>query len=145
MSSPDPGAAFAEMTKALIIDFRAHGGEVRSGPLAGRPILLLTTTGAKTGQLRLAPLVYRRDRDRYVVAASKGGAPTNPAWYANLVANPVVTVEVGGETFEALATVTEDAERDRLWAAHVAENPYFADYQVRTSRIIPVVVLDRIG
>ena len=83
MSSPDPRAAFAEMTKALITDFRAHDGVVTSGPFAGRPVLLLTTTGAKSGQPRLAPLVYARDGDHYVVAASKGGAPT-PVSYTHL-------------------------------------------------------------
>lgn len=145
MTSSDPRAAFAEMTKALIVDFRAHGGEVTSGPFTGRPVLLLTTTGAQSGQSRLAPLVYARDGDRYVVAASKGGSPTHPAWYLNLLANPVVTVEVGGETFPARAIVAEAAERDRLWAAHVALNPNFAEYQERTSRTIPVVVLERIG
>lgn len=145
MSSPDPRAAFAAMTKALIADFRAHDGVVTSGPFTGRPVLLLTTTGAKSGQPRLAPLVYARDGSHYVVAASKGGAPTHPAWYANLLANPVVTVEVGGETFAARAVVPDQAERDRLWAAHVAVNPNFADYQQRTSRVIPVVVLERIG
>ena len=145
MSSSDPRAAFAEMTKALIIDFRAHDGVVTSGPFTGRPVLLLTTTGAKSGQPRLAPLVHNRDGDHYIVAASKGGAPTHPGWYFNLIANPAVTVEVGGETFTARAIVPEGVERDRLWAAHVAANPNFADYQQRTTRIIPVVVLERIG
>ena len=145
MSSPDPRAAFAEMTKALIVDLRAHGGEATSGPFVGRSLLLLTTTGAKTGVARLAPLVYTRDGDRYVIVASKGGAPTNPAWYLNLVANPVVTVEVGGEMFEARATVAEAAERDRLYAAHAAVLPVFNDYQQKTSRVIPVVRLERLG
>ena len=145
MTSPDPRAAFAEMTNALIVDFRAHKGEVTSGPFTGRPVLLLATTGAKSGESRLAPLVYARDGDRYVVAASKGGSPTHPAWYVNLLANPLVTVEVGGEAFEARANVAEGTERDRLWAAHVAANPNFAEYQRRTSRMIPVVVLERIG
>ncbi len=144
MAASDPRAAFAEMTRALIADLRAHGGEVTAGPFKGRPVLLLTTTGAKSGQKRLAPLVYSRDGDRYVVAASKGGSPAHPSWYANLVANPTVTLEVGGETFEARATITEGAERDRLWAAQVAEHPNFADYQQRTSRVIPVVVFERL-
>jgi deazaflavin-dependent oxidoreductase (nitroreductase family) len=142
MTTPHPPASYAEMTKALIDDFRTHRGEVTSGPFVGRPVLLLTTTGAKSGQARLAPLVYARDGDRYVVAASKGGSPTHPAWYLNLLAHPIVAVEVGGETFEARAIVTEGAERDRLWAAHVAANPNFAEYQQRTSRTIPVVVLE---
>ena len=111
MTEPDPRAAFAAMTKALITEFRVNGGHVTSGPFAGRPVLLLTTTGAKSGQPRLAPVVYSRDGERFVIVASKGGAPTHPAWYHNLVANPVVTVEVGGETFEARARVTEGAEQ----------------------------------
>ncbi|HEX9044350.1 MAG TPA: nitroreductase family deazaflavin-dependent oxidoreductase [Candidatus Limnocylindrales bacterium] len=145
MTSPDPRAAFAEMTRALIDDVRAHGGRVTAGPFVGRPILLLTTTGARTGQPRLAPLVYSRHGDRYVIAASKGGAPTNPAWFANLVAHPVVTVEAGGDTFEARATVASGPERDRLWAAHVAEHPGFAAYEARTTRVIPMILLERVG
>lgn len=145
MTDPDPRAAFAAMTAALITDFRAHSGEVTSGPFAGRPVLLLTTTGAKSGQPRLAPLVYFRDGDGYVIVASKGGAPTHPAWYLNLLAHPVVTVEVGGETFKARARVTEGSERDRLFGQRVATNPAFGDYQKRTTRVLPVVVLDRLG
>ena len=145
MTDPDPRAAFAAMTKALIADFRANRGRVESGPFAGRPVLLLTTTGARSGQPRLAPLVYSRDGDRYVIVASKGGAPTHPAWYHNLLADPVATVEVGGETFEAQARVTEGAERDRLFSERVAASPNFAEYQHRTTRVIPVVVLERTG
>ena len=145
ITDPDPRAAFAAMTDALITDFRAHGGEVTSGPFVGRPVLLLTTTGAQSGQPRLAPVVYSRDGDHFVIMASKGGAPTHPAWYQNLRAHPTVTVEVGGETFEARARVTEGAERDRLFAQHAAHNPNFTDYQRRTTRVIPVVVLERAG
>ena len=145
MTEPDPRAVFAAMTKALITDFRANGGQVTSGPFAGRPILLLTTKGAKSGQPRLAPVVYSRDADHYVIVASKGGSPTHPAWYHNLLANPVVTVEVGGETFEARARVTGEAERDRLFAQRAATNPNFAEYQQRITRVIPVVVLERLG
>ncbi len=133
------------MTRALIVDFRAHDGSVTSGPFKGRPVLLLSTTGAKSGLPRLAPLVYTRDGDRYVVAASKGGSPSHPAWYHNLVANPVVTVEVGGETFAARASIAGGAERDRLYAAQAAVFPNFAGYQARTTRIIPVVLLERLG
>ena len=145
MTGPDPRAAFAAMTAALITDFRANGGQVTSGPFAGRPVLLLTTTGAKSGQPRLAPLVYSRDGDHYVIVASKGGAPTHPAWYQNLLAHPTVTVEVGEGTFEARARVTEGAERDRLFAQRAADSPNFAEYQQRTTRVIPVVVLERLG
>ena len=95
MTDPDPRAAFAAMSKLLITDFRANGGHVTSGPFAGRPVLLLTTTGARSGQPSLAPVVYSRDGERFVIVASKAGAPTHPAWYHNLIANPVVTGEVG--------------------------------------------------
>jgi deazaflavin-dependent oxidoreductase (nitroreductase family) len=145
MTDQDPRAAFAAMTKALITEFRANGGHVTSGPFAGRPVLLLSTTGAKSGQPRLAPVVHSRDGEHYVIVASKAGSPTHPGWYHNLLANPVVTVEVGGETFEARARVTEGAERDRLFAERVAASPNFAEYQRRTTRVIPVVVLDRLG
>ena len=141
MPDTDPRAAFAAMTEALISEHRANKGQIMSGPFAGRPVLLLTTTGAQSGQPRLAPLVYTRDGDQYVILGSKGGAPTHPAWYHNLLANPVVTVEVGGKTFTARARVTEGAERERL----IALNPQFNDVQARTSRVIPVVVLERVG
>jgi deazaflavin-dependent oxidoreductase (nitroreductase family) len=140
----DPRAAYHAMAEILIADIRTYG-EAKSGPFLGRPVLLLTTTGAKTGEPRLVPLVFSRDGDRFVIMASKGGAPANPAWFANLVANPVVTVEVGLETFKARAIVTEGAERDRLWDAHVALNPGFADYEKRTTRLIPAIALERIG
>jgi deazaflavin-dependent oxidoreductase (nitroreductase family) len=133
------------MTAALIRDFRASRGQVTSGPFAGRPVLLLTTTGARSGLPRLAPLVYSREGAHHVVLASKRGAPTHPGWYHNLVANPVVTVEVGGETFEPRARVTEGLERSRLFAQHAALNPNFTDYQGRTTRVIPLVVLERVG
>ena len=142
---PDSGAAFSQRDKALIDDFRAHGGVVTEGVHTGRTVLLLTTIGARTGGPRIAPLVYTRDGDRYVIVASKGGAPTHPAWYLNLVAHPIVTVEVGRETFLARAVMTEGAERDRLFAAHAAEFSYFTGYQKKTSRVIPVVLLERTG
>jgi deazaflavin-dependent oxidoreductase (nitroreductase family) len=144
MSGPDPRAEYAARTAALIEDFRAHGGRVSSGPFAGRDVLLLTTTGAKSGQPRLAPLVYTRDGDRYVIVASKSGAPTHPAWYLNLAANPIVTVELGPERFQARAIVVEGAERDRLYAERVDRYPTFGEYQRRTSRRIPVVLLERL-
>jgi deazaflavin-dependent oxidoreductase (nitroreductase family) len=140
----DPRAAWHAMTETLIADIRAHG-EAQSGPFVGRPVLLLTTTGAKTGAVRTVPLVYSRDGDHPVIIASKGGAPAHPAWFLNLRANPVVTVEVGLERFQARAVITEGAERDRLWAAHVALNPGFADYAKRTTRLIPAIRLERIG
>ena len=144
MTSNDPRADRDAFTNALIADHRAHGGRITSGPFEGRPVLLLHTVGATSGQPRIAPVVYSRDGDRFVIMASKGGAPTNPAWFANLVAHPEVTVEAEGETFLARAIVAEGAERDRLWNAHVAQHPGFADYEQRTDRVIPAVSLERI-
>jgi deazaflavin-dependent oxidoreductase (nitroreductase family) len=140
-----PSSTYSSFNDTIIDDFRAHGGKTTSGPFVDRQLLLLTTTGARTGERRTAPLVYSREADRYVVAASKGGAPDNPAWYLNLLANPIATVEVGGETFEARATpLTGGPERDRLYAQHALGFPAFLDYQQRTRRVIPVVVLERI-
>jgi deazaflavin-dependent oxidoreductase (nitroreductase family) len=132
-----------DFNKQVVAEFRANDGKV-SGYFEGKNVLLLTTIGAKSGQERLSPLVYTRDGDRYVVAASMGGAPKNPAWYHNLVANPKVTIEDGAEKFEATATVIEDrAERDRLYAGMVAHAEGFADYEKKTTRLIPIVVFER--
>jgi deazaflavin-dependent oxidoreductase (nitroreductase family) len=132
-----------DFNKQIVEEFRANEGKV-GGMFEGKNVLLLTTIGAKSGAERLSPLVYTRDGDRYVVAASMGGAPKNPAWYHNLVANPKVTVEVGTEKFEATATVIADrAERDRLYAGMVAHAEGFADYEKKTERVIPIVVLER--
>jgi deazaflavin-dependent oxidoreductase (nitroreductase family) len=137
-------SSFNDFNQALIEDFRANRGQVSSGPFVGRPILLLTTTGAKSGGERTMPLAYTRDRDSYIVIASKGGAPTNPGWFHNLIAHPVVTVEVGPEKFQARASVVEDAQRRRLYDAHAEVLPVFADYEKKTSRRIPVIRLERI-
>jgi deazaflavin-dependent oxidoreductase (nitroreductase family) len=126
----------------VIEEFRATGGTV-GGRFADRPMMLLTTTGAKTGRPRTIPLVFTRDGDRVVVIASKGGAPTNPAWFHNLIANPDLTVEIGTERFEARAIIPDRAERDRLFDAQAAVMPVFRGYQNNTERIIPVVVLER--
>jgi deazaflavin-dependent oxidoreductase (nitroreductase family) len=124
----------------VVIDtFRNNGGKV-DGP---NSLLLLTTTGARTGQSHTNPVAYSRDGDRLVILASKSGAPTDPDWYRNLVANPVVGVELGTEKFEADATITQGEERERLYAQHAALMPGFADYQRNTTRQIPVVVLTR--
>lgn len=144
MTTTDGRSAYADFTSALIADFRANGGKVTSGPFEGRNLLLLTTIGARSGLHRLAPLVYSRDGQRIVIVASKGGAPSHPAWFLNLLANPVATVELGGDTFQARASVAEGRERDRLYAAHAAEFPAFAEYPRKTTRIIPVVWLDRV-
>lgn len=126
----------------IINEFRANGGET-SGPFKGRPLLLLTTKGAKSGAEGTTPLVYSRDGDRYVIIASMGGAPKHPAWYHNIVANPNVTLEVGTEKFEATATVAEEPERTRLYNAQAEMMPAFTEYQQKTTRVIPVVVLTR--
>ena len=144
MSRKDSTTTFASLNEQLMEDFRAHGGEATSGPFVGRPLLILTTVGARSGEARENPLVYTRDGERYVVIASKGGAPTHPSWYHNLVANPEPTIEVGAETFQAKATVAEGDERNRLFAAQAALMPNFAEYQRKTSRQIPVVVLERV-
>jgi deazaflavin-dependent oxidoreductase (nitroreductase family) len=135
--------AMRKFNQDLIAEFRANDGEIKSGPFVGAPILLLTTAGAKSGERRTMPLAFTRDGDKYVVIASKGGAPTNPAWFHNLVANPTVTVEIPGEKFEARASVPDGAERDRLFDAQAALMPNFAEYQQNTTRRIPVVVLER--
>ena len=129
---------------SIIAQFRANGGQMTSGPFTGRTLLLLTTKGAKTGAERTSPLVYSRDGDRFVIIASKGGAPTHPAWYHNLRAHPEVTLEVGREKFRARASVATDAERRRLYDKHAERMPAFWDYEKKTTRTIPVVVLDRI-
>lgn len=129
---------------AIIEEFRANSGKV-GGRFSGAPLLLLTTTGAKSGQTFTTPLRYRADGDRFTIFASKGGADTHPGWYHNVRANPIVTVEVGAEKFQARASIAEGAERDRLYAAMVAGAPQFGEYQKATSRVIPVVILERIA
>ncbi len=126
----------------VIEEFRANGGKV-SGPYEHTPLLLLTTTGAKSGERRITPMGYLPDGDRLLVFASYGGAPTHPDWYHNLVAHPEVTVEVGTETFDAIAVVTEDSERDRLWTKAVEWYPFLAETQAKTTRQIPVIALSR--
>lgn len=127
----------------MITDLRAHGGVSTEGPMAGRRLMILTTSGARTGTPRATPVAYSRDGDAYVVIASKGGAPTHPAWYHNLVAHPDVTVEVDGQRFEARATPTHGAERRRLYDAQAALMPGFKEYEQKTERVIPVVRLER--
>lgn len=106
-------------------------------------MLLLTTTGAKSGQRRTSPLMYMPDNNRMIIFASKAGAPTNPDWYHNLIAHPETTVEVGTETVAVKAVVTSGEERDRLYAKQAKQNPGFADYEKKTTRQIPVVALER--
>ncbi len=136
-------ADMREFNEKLIEEFRANDGKV-SGSFASAPLILITHTGAKTGTKRTSPLVFTRDGDRIVLIASKGGAPTHPHWYLNMTANPQVTVELPGETFEARVTEVTGEERDRLYDAQAAQMPNFADYANATDRKIPVLVLDRI-
>ena len=129
-----------EFNRKTIAEFRANGGKV-GGIFAGKTLLLLHTTGAKTRQERINPVAYVRDGDRYVVIASIAGAPTNPDWYYNILATPDLTVEVGTDTFRVHATVAEEPERTRLYNKMVGVMPGFDDYRRQTTRKIPVVVL----
>jgi deazaflavin-dependent oxidoreductase (nitroreductase family) len=138
---PDDLNAF---NRALVEEFRANDGKV-TGMFADAPLVVITTTGAKSGRPRTTPLVHTRDGDRVVIIASKGGAPTHPDWFHNIKANPEVTVELPGETFRARAVVyTDGPERDRLYRAQAALMPNFAEYEAATDRVIPVVALERI-
>jgi deazaflavin-dependent oxidoreductase (nitroreductase family) len=128
----------------MIDEFHAKKGK-GVGPFGDR-LLLLTTEGAKSGETRTTPVAYHRDGDRYVVAASMGAAPKNPAWYHNLVKHKKATIEVGDETFEVKATpLPKGPERDRLYEAHAQVLPMFREYPSKTTRIIPIVVLERAG
>lgn len=127
----------------IVEEFRANDGKV-GGMFAGVPLLLLTTTGAKSGRSLVSPLAYTEDGGRLVVIASMGGAPKNPAWYHNLVANPLATIEVGNDRFEVQATEAKGDERDRLYQQQAEKFPVFVDYARKTTRVIPVFVLDRL-
>jgi deazaflavin-dependent oxidoreductase (nitroreductase family) len=129
-----------EINRRTIEQFRA-GGEI-DGMHRDR-LVLLTTVGVKTGQRRTTPMMFHRDGDRLLVVASNIGAPRHPDWYLNLVANPRVTVEVGDETYSAVATPADGEERQRLWTMLKENYPFFAEHEARTSRTIPVVVLTR--
>jgi deazaflavin-dependent oxidoreductase (nitroreductase family) len=134
----------SDFNQNLVNEFRANDGQV-GGQFAGSPLMILTTTGAKSGQPRTIPLVYTKDGERIVIIASKGGAPTNPDWYYNLVANPNATVELPGETFQVKAVIAQGAERDRLFNQQAELMPGFADYQRNTTRQLPVVILERLA
>jgi len=136
-------AELNDFNQGVISEFRANQGKV-GGQLANMPVLLLTMTGAKSGRTITKPLVYTTDGNRIVVIASFAGAPKSPAWYNNLVANPVATVEQGSERFRVRATVTSGEERQRLFDRQAEQMPIFADYQKKTTRQIPVLVLTRI-
>ena len=133
-----------DFNRAIIDEFRANEGRV-GGPFEGAPVLLLTSTGAKSGERRTTPVMYLADGERLVIFASKGGAPRNPAWYYNLLANPAATVEVGPETVDVNAVLTSGEERQRLFNRQSELYPQFAEYAQKTAREIPVVALERTG
>jgi deazaflavin-dependent oxidoreductase (nitroreductase family) len=126
----------------VVAEFRARGGQV-GGYHASMQLLLLTTTGARTGQRRAVPLTYVPDGDRYIVTAGNAGSDRHPAWYHNLLANPEATVEVGSEAFGAVAVIADEAEHEALYERFAAVYPVADDYQAQTARQIPVVILAR--
>ena len=129
-----------EVNLGIIAEFRANGGVV-GGQFDGVPLLLLSTTGARSGRTRTSPVMYARDEGRYVVFGANGGRDVDPAWCANIAAQPDVTIEVGTTTFAATARLAGGAERDRLWTAATSAHQLLTDLQGRTSRQVPVVVL----
>jgi deazaflavin-dependent oxidoreductase (nitroreductase family) len=132
----------SDWNKRIIKEFRANEGKV-GGNFENMTLLLLHTIGAKSGLSRLNPAAYTKDGDRLVIIASKGGADTHPDWYHNVVANPNVTIEVGKEKYDAVATVEEEPERTRLYDQMAAQYPGFETYRQKTSRVIPVITLKR--
>jgi deazaflavin-dependent oxidoreductase (nitroreductase family) len=132
----------SDWNKAIIEEFHANKGKV-GGQFAGANLLLLHTTGAKSGAERINPVMYFIDNGRYIVIASKGGAPMNPDWYHNILANPEITIEVGTEKFPVTATVASEPERTRLYEKMESISSGFTDYKTKTSRKIPVVILTR--
>jgi deazaflavin-dependent oxidoreductase (nitroreductase family) len=140
MSTSSPN----DFNARIIEQFRANGGRVGE-PFQNARLLLLHHTGARTGTARVNPLAYLADGDRYVIFASKAGAPTNPDWYHNLRAHPEVTIEVGTDTLKATAREATGEERERLFAAMAERSPNFAEYQRKTDRLIPVIVLEPVG
>jgi deazaflavin-dependent oxidoreductase (nitroreductase family) len=141
MSDATPGG-MNDFNKTIIEEFRANEGVV-GGPFAGAPIVLLTTTGAKSGLKRTSPLVSYAEHDRLFIMASKGGAPDNPDWYHNLKANPTVTIEQGTETFEAASTEVPEPERSEIFGRVAELMPNFAEYEKNTDRKIPLIELKR--
>ena len=129
-----------EHNRKVIEEFRASGGKS-----AGLPTLLLTTTGAKSGQKRIAPLAYKDDGDRLLIVGSRAGSDKHPDWYFNLLKNPRVSVEVGAETYDAEATPLAGEERDKKFAEYAAAYSIFAEYQTRTKRVLPVIALKRVS
>jgi deazaflavin-dependent oxidoreductase (nitroreductase family) len=136
-------AQLEQMNQNVIEDFRSNGGKV-GGMFEGAPVVLVTHKGAKSGKERVSPLVYSKDGDDYVLIASFAGAPKNPAWYYNLKAHPEATIEVGEEKFRVRVREAEGAERDRLFQQQAEVMPQFNEYQEKTDRVIPVLVLERV-
>ncbi|HEX3779407.1 MAG TPA: nitroreductase family deazaflavin-dependent oxidoreductase [Pseudonocardiaceae bacterium] len=134
---------FNNFNDSIIAEFRANGGKV-GGQFEGMTMLLLRTKGARSGLPRTTPTAYLRDGERYVVIASKGGADTNPAWYHNLVSAPTARIEVGTETLDVAVREVHGDERDRLYAKQAEIIPGFAEYQVKTKRLIPVIALTKV-
>jgi deazaflavin-dependent oxidoreductase (nitroreductase family) len=134
----------SEWNDKIIKEFRANAGRV-GGSFEGAPLLLLHSTGAKSGRERVNPMMYRKVGDAWAVFASKGGADTNPDWYHNLLANPRAQIEVGTDRFDVTARTATDDEREPIWSAQKADYSGFAGYEQRTSRQIPVVILERAG
>lgn len=132
----------SDFNKKVIEEFRANEGKV-GGNFEGSPLLLLNTTGAKSGLTRVSPVMYLADEDRYVVIASKAGAPTHPDWYHNIVANPNLSIEVGSEKLDVVATIADEPERTDLYAKMVAIADGFAEYERKADRTIPVVILTK--
>lgn len=130
-----------DRNRKIVEEFRSNGGRV-GGPFEGAPVLLLHTTGARTGLERVTPLMYLEADGAYTVFATKGGAPTNPDWFHNLLAHPLTDIEVGTEIRQVRARVADGGERDLLWEQQKSRFPNFAAYETRTSRRIPVVVLE---
>ena len=140
MSEPE----LDDWTKSLIADMRAHGGRPSQGWAAGKPFIILTSKGAKSGKDRVAIATYHKDGNHWVIAASKGGADEHPQWFHNLSAHPDATIEVDNEVVPVHAVVEASGpERDRLWEDHVAQLPEFGEYPKKTDRVIPMVVLER--
>ncbi len=134
-----------DWNQRIIAEFRANGGKV-GGPFANATLLLLHHKGARSGQIRVNPLAYQQiGPTRYAIFATKAGAPTNPDWYYNLLANPDATVEIGMETFPVKARVAHGEERERTWARQKERAPAFAEYEKKTTRPIPVVILERVS
>ena len=135
-------SSYGDFNRNLVEDIRKHG-KATSGPFLGRDVLILTTKGARSKEERTTPIVYTREGDKYVIVASKGGSPTHPHWFHNLRAHPDVIVEVGGEKFNARAEVVDGDDYERLYLQHASINPSFHEYRTKTTRKIPVVILER--